>query len=91
MSNIVQMPVSHLSVVSRVSVHIAEYSAENGGRDPNEAKLWGVEVLFPDGKWSSVGFFKTIKQARSVAKQEAKSRDAVLLSQCLWPNREVTQ
>jgi len=78
-----------VSVVGVVSVHIAEYSAANGGRDAGEETLYAVEVLYPDGTWEGVGYDNDYGVACSVALGEADVRDAVLLDECVWPSRKV--
>ncbi|WP_334151610.1 hypothetical protein [Hyphomicrobium sp.] len=76
-------------VVSRVSVQISEYSERNGGAEEGMGTLFAVEVLFPDGKWSNVGYFKDLDEARRAAENEAAARGADMLSVSCWPNRQV--
>lgn len=90
MSNVVVLSNSRENSVDRVSVHIAEYSAENGGVDPGHPTLFAVEVLFPDGTWTSVAHGKVYASAYAIAVDEAEKRNAVLLDECYWPNRRVT-
>lgn len=86
---ILEIPMSPLSIVKRVTVMISEYSEENGGSD--NGTLYAVEVLFPDGTSPEPEFFRDLKNAKSVAEQEAKSRNAVLVKKSLWPNRVVSE
>tara|TARA_R110000751_G_scaffold307812_1_gene431820 strand:- start:13203 stop:13472 length:270 start_codon:yes stop_codon:yes gene_type:complete len=74
-------------VVSKVSVQVSEYSERNGGAD--HGTLFAVEVLFPDGKWSNMGWFRDLSEARRTAENEVAARGADLLPVSLWPNRQV--
>lgn len=75
-------------IVSKVSVHVSEYSEANGGSD--KGTLYAVEVLFPDGKSAYIGFYKDLAEAWRIAGREAVARRADLLPHSLWKDRQVT-
>lgn len=89
MGDTIRLPLGREAVVEQVSVHVAEYSSENGGRDAGEQTIYVVEVLFPDGTWTSSDHSTEYGEACSYAVDEAKQRGAVVLDQCAWPNRRV--
>ena len=74
--------------VTRPTVAISEYSEKNGGCD--DGTLFGVEVLYPDGTYDNMGFFRDLSEAKSIAAIEVKVRGAALMEQSPWPNRKVT-
>lgn len=77
------------SGISRVSVQVSEYSERNGGAD--RGTLYAVEVLFPDGKWSNMGYYRDLAEARRAASEEANARGAELLEISIWPTRKVQE
>lgn len=89
MDSVIRMRQSTLSCVARVSVQVSEYSAENGGRDAGEATLYAVEVLFPDGTWVVEDYHRDTTLARSHQLALAHARGADVLSESIWPNRQV--
>ena len=78
---------SDKNFVTRPTVQVSEYSEENGGSD--SGTLYAVEVLFPDGTSVYSGFYRDLPSANTAAKTEAAARGAELLSESVWPNRQV--
>lgn len=87
--NIVSIPRSPLSCVSRVSVHVSEYSVQNGGSDRQTGTIYTVETLFPDGTWLIAGHYRALAVAKIAARQVAEDRNAELLPDSIWPNRKI--
>lgn len=75
------------ATVAKVSVQVSEYSERNGGSD--DGTLYAVEVLFPDGKWTNVGYHRDLANARLAAREEAAARGADILLASRWPTRQV--
>lgn len=85
---VVEISKSKNACVSKVSVQVSEYSEANGGAD--NGTLYVVEVLFPDGTWVMTSHHKSLADAVDDAKSEAEKRDALLLTESMWPNRKVS-
>lgn len=83
-NTIIKLFPTEQSIVERVSVQVSEYSQRNGGAD--NGCLFAVEVLFPDGKWWAVGYYKSLEEAKAAATKEAAERGADLIAVSFWPN-----
>ncbi len=77
--------------VTKVSVQISEYSKRNGGAGEGMGTLYAVEVIHPDGKWTVMGWYEDLNEARRGAQAEAEARGADLLAVSCWPNRQVAE
>lgn len=76
------------SVVKEVSVQVSEYSARNGGSEDGST-VYFVEILYLDGTWDVSGWYRDLNEAKEAAKLQAVLLDVKLLSQSIWPNRQV--
>lgn len=79
---------SNDSVVTEVSVQVSEYSARNGGSDDGST-LYLVEILYLDGTYDVSNWYRDLSEAREAAKLQAVLLDVRLLSQSIWPTRQV--